>query len=157
TVENLDLHRVGSALKIEALAQPAYDSRIDGSFDVSGSLPRTDVAHPASTTQSPVTAMKVDAKGTLTNSDVLGGHLPELTFDAHLNQGALSGHATGGFEQFNPGHLANRDSLNGSVSGTVDASFSLADVTAPITAESVTADGRITLAESAVGGLQIDS
>ena len=33
-------HRLGSALEIDALAQPAYNSRINGSFDVAGSLPR---------------------------------------------------------------------------------------------------------------------
>ena len=44
-VADLDLHRLGSALEIDALAQPVYDSRINGSFDVTGSLPRI-TGHP---------------------------------------------------------------------------------------------------------------
>jgi hypothetical protein len=157
TVANLDLHRLGSALKVDALAQPAYDSCINGSFDVSGSVPRTDAARTSPANTPAMAALKLDATGTLTNSDVLGGHLPQLAFDAHLNQGGLNGRVTGGFEGFNPGQVANRDALNGTVSGTVDASVALSDVTAPITPESVTADGRIVLARSTVGGLQIDS
>ena len=157
TIANLDLHRVGSALKVDALAQPAYDSCINGSFEVSGSMPRTDAAHPSSANTPAMAAMTLDAKGTLTSSDVLGGHLPQLAFDTHLNHGVLNGHLTGGFEGFNPGQVANRDALNGAVSGTIDASVALADVSAPVTPESVTADGRITLAHSTVGGLQIDT
>ncbi len=157
TVANLDLHRVGSALKIEALDQPTYDSRINGSFDVSGSVPRSGAASAPAANTPAMSAMKLDAKGTLTDSEVLGGRLPQVSFDTHLNQGALNGHVTGGFEGFNPGQLANRDELKGSVTGTVDASVALADLTAPITPESVTADGRLTLAGSTIGGLQIDA
>ena len=81
-VANLDLDRIGDALNVEALAKPAYDSRINGSFDVSGSLPRT--PHAAArgveaTPPSTMSTMKLDASGTLTDSIVMGGRLPDLS------------------------------------------------------------------------------
>jgi autotransporter translocation and assembly factor TamB len=157
-VANLDLDRLGAAMKIDALAKPAYDSRINGSFDVSGSSPRTSGASksPRAGEPSALSAMKLDASGTLTNSEVLGGRLPSLTFDAHIDHGALNGRANGAFEGFNPGQLANRKDLEGSVSGTVDANFAMTDVSAPVTPASITADGRVTLTQSNVGGLRID-
>src|SRR4051812_21460415 len=159
TIANLDLDRLGVAMKIDALAKPAYDSRINGSFDISGSSPRTSAAGKSPQTGEPsaLSAMKLDAKGTLTNSEVLGGRLPNLTFDAHLDRGALNGGANGAFEGFNPGQLADRKDLDGSVSGTVDATFAVADLTAPIAPASITADGHATLARSTVGGLRIDN
>ena len=161
TVASLDLDRLGTALKIDALSKPAYDSRINGSFDVSGSAPRTPRAAGTGATDSTeppaISAMKLDASGSLTTSEVLGGRLPNLTFEAHLDRGALNGHATGAFENFNPGQLANRKELEGRVSGTVDANFAVSDISASMTPASVTAEGRATLAPSLVGGLQIDS
>ena len=114
TVANLDLDRIGGALKIEALAKPAYDSSINGSFDVSGSLPRaqggrTSVADPTSS----LSAIRVDATGKLVDSELMGGRLPELAFDAHLDQGALTGRADGRFEGFNPAQISGRKELDG--------------------------------------------
>jgi autotransporter translocation and assembly factor TamB len=159
TVANLDLDRLGTALKIEALAKPAYDSCINGSFDVSGSSPRTSAAGQSSESATPsaISTMKLDASGNLTDSDVFGGRLPSLTFDTHLDRGALDGHVTGAFENFNPGQLANRKDLEGSVSGTVDANFAVSDISAPMTPASITADGHAALNQSTVGGLEVDT
>ncbi len=158
TVANLDLDRFGDALKIDALAKPIYDSCINGTFDVSGSSPRTPAARSSeSAAPSAIAAMKLDASGSLTDSDVFGGRLPHMTFDTHLDRGGLNGHATGAFENFNPGRLANRQDLEGSVSGNVDANFAVRDVSAPITPESITADGHAALKQSTIGGLHIDT
>ena len=160
SVANLDLDRVGAVLKIDALAKPAYDSRFNGSFDVTGSLPRAQASAPAAESGAAGpsrSAMKLDASGTLTDSEILGGRLPELAFDAHLDRGALTGRADGRFEGFNPATIANRKELEGELSGSVNANFAIQDVAAPITPDAVTADGRATLARSEVGGLRIDS
>jgi translocation and assembly module TamB len=159
-VANLDLDRLGEALNIAALAKPAYDSRINGSFDVSGSLPRTASRGRRGVEDTPssaISTIKLDASGTLTDSIVMGGKLPELNFDAHLDRGGLTGSTKGAFDGFNPGQLANRPALDGSVTGTIDAHFSVRDVSAPITPDATTADGRATLTSSAIGGLKIDS
>jgi autotransporter translocation and assembly factor TamB len=158
SVANFDLHRVGAALKIDALTKPAYDSRINGSFDVAGNLPRTTAAASRADNEAPaLSTMKLDATGRFTDSDVMGGRLPELAFEAHLDRGALTGRADGRFEQFNPGQLAQRKELEGEVTGSVNASFVVRDIGASITPDAVAADGRATLSASEVGGLRIDS
>ena len=160
TVANLDLDRIGDRLKIEALAKPAYDSRINGSFDVSGNLPRASAGTSATKGPAPassLSAMKLDATGRVTDSEFMGGRLPELAFDAHLDRGALSGRADGRFENFNPANISGRKELDGKATGTVNANVSIRDVGAPITPDAVTADGRAMLTKSTIGGLRIDS
>ena len=156
SVVNLDLHRLGGALEVDALNTATYDSRINGTFDVTGSLPRTPPGRRAPAV--PVTAlMTLEAAGKLADSTFLGGQVPELAFAAHLAKGALSGHAAGGFAGFNPGQLASRKGLDGAVTGTLDANFAIKDINAPITADAISADGTVTLGASTVGGLKIDS
>ncbi len=159
SVTDLNLNRLGGALNITALAQPEYDGRINGSFDVSGSSPRTPASTRASRESAPassMSAMKLDAKGTLTDSEIFGGRLPEMAVDAHLDGGGLNAQVRGSFEGFDPGQIAKRQELEGTLSGTVDANLAIADISAPITPASVTADGRATLAQSTVGGLRIE-
>ncbi len=159
TVANLDLERIGHGFNIEALAKSSYASRINGSFDVSGSSPRTTAGgRPSSNTgsSSALATMKLDATGTLNDSEIVGGKVPELAFEAHLDRGALSGHAKGSFQEFNPGQLADRKELDGTVSGTVDAGFSIRDVSAPMTPDAISAEGSATLTSSTIGGLNID-
>jgi uncharacterized protein involved in outer membrane biogenesis len=159
-IANLDLHRIGTAMKVEALAQPAYDSRINGSFDIAGNLPRTRAGVPAASEPSggsSLSTMKVDATGKFSDSEIMGGRVPELAFEAHLDQGAVTGRTEGRFEGFNPGQIANRKELEGRVTGSVNANFTMRDVSAPITPDAITADGRATLAQSEIGGLRIDS
>ena len=102
--------------------------------------------------------MKLDATGTLTDSIVMGGRLPELTFEAHLDRGGLTGERQ---------RCASKDSTPASLQidrhstdrsrGPLTHISSVCDVNAPMTPDAITADGRATLASSAVGGLQIDS
>lgn len=158
-VANLDLERIGHGLNIESLAKPSYTSRINGSFDVSGNSPRAESGPRSSSdaaSSSALSTMKLDATGTLNDSEVMGGRVPELAFEAHLDRGALSGHAKGGFQEFNPGQLASRKELDGTVSGTVDAGFSIRDVSAPVTPDAVRVEGGAALTSSTIGGLKID-
>jgi len=158
TVANLDLHRIGGALGNPTLSKPDYASRINGTVDITGQGPSSVRRAGGSTDNaSNIAAMKVDATGRLTDSDVFGGHLPGLSFDAHLDRGALNGRANGVFEGFNPAKISGRQNLDGSVSGTVNVNVSIADINAPITPEAVTADGQATLKQSTIGGLRIDT
>jgi autotransporter translocation and assembly factor TamB len=161
SVADLDLQRIGRGLEVAALAKPEYESRINGRFDVTGSMPRTTnrAARGRSRASEPsaLATMKLDASGTFTDSELFGGRLPGLDFEAHIDQGALRGRATGEFEGFNPARLTGRKDLDGRVTGRVDANVAVADLTAPITPDAVTADGSLTLASSTVGGLKVDS
>ena len=101
-------------------------------------------------------ALTVDATGTLRDSAIMGGSLPQMAFETHLAKGTLQVRGTGRFEGFNPRALSGRQELDGSVTGTVNANAVIADVTAPLTVEGLSADGQMTLEGSTVGGLQID-
>ena len=155
SVADLDLERVGRAFNVAAIAKPEYASRLSGTFDVTGSVPRRPAGRREA--DSTIAQMTLDASGMLKNSEILGGTLPELGFEAHLAGGALKGRADGRFEHFDPARLLSRPQVAGQVSGTVNAEFTIANLDAPVTPESITASGQLTLAPSTVGGLKIDS
>jgi hypothetical protein len=159
-VADLDLQRIGRALEIEPLAEPGYASRLNGEFDVAGSLPRDERPagrRAAADAPDTLSTMTLEANGTFRDSELFGGRLPEMTFDTTLDRGALAVTANGRFEQFDPARFVDREALAGRVTGTLDVNVSIADLSAPITPESVAAEGTVTLAESEVGGLRIDS
>lgn len=153
SVSDLNLSRIGGAMEIDALAKPAYDGDVNGRFDISGSLPPPPRGKAE---ESALTRLDLQAKGTLENSSIMGGRLPSMAYEAALAKGSLSIRADGSFEGFNPATLAERKDLEGSVSGTVDLTAQVEDLTGSITAQSITADGTVALEDSKVGGLQID-
>ena len=161
-VAGLNLERVGRGLRVAALSKPEYESRINARFDVRGSQPRTrgngeSVRQGSGRGGEPLARMTLDATGTLTDSELWGGRLPEIGFEAHLAGGALKARADGRFEGFDPARLSGRKNLQGSVTGVVNASADVRDITAPITPDAITAEGTLTLAGSNVGGLKIDT
>jgi translocation and assembly module TamB len=150
TIAGLNVRRTGNALRIAALDKPAYEGTLNGDFDVAGAIPprRGDAA---------AAEMTLEAKGTLVDSTIMGGRLPRLAYQTRLAGGALTVTADGRFEGFDPATLVNRKQVAGSVTGTLDVTVQLADISAPITAESIAADGAVALEKSTVGGLAIDN
>ena len=143
-VRDLNLQKVGDAFQVAALATPEYDSRINATFDVKGS-------------GAAAGQIQIDATGTATDSRIYGGTLPRMGFEAHLAGGGLNGRADGEFRDFDPARLLKNPRYAGRVSGTVNVSFGIANTSAPLTPDAVTADGRVTLAPGDVAGLKIDS
>jgi autotransporter translocation and assembly factor TamB len=143
-VRDLNLQKVGDAFQIAALSTPEYDSRIKATFDVKGS----GVA---------AGAITIDATGTATESRIYGGTLPRMAFDAHLANTAFSGRAEGDFRGFDPSRLTKDPRYAGEVSGHINAAFGIADTGAPLTPDAITVDGQVTLAQSRIAGVQIDS
>jgi autotransporter translocation and assembly factor TamB len=154
SVTGLNLPRLGKALDVAALDKPAYDGIVNGEFDVRGSMPRTPAGAAAG---SRLASMTLEAKGTLRESQIMGGSLPQMAFDATLANGSLRAHADGRFEGFNPATLSGRKEVEGTVSGTVNANVAIADIGAPITADAIQADGQLSLERSTIGGLRIDA
>ena len=150
---DLDLPRIGRVLQIAALDKAAYDGRVNGDFDVHGTVPPARRGAKASRAGH----ITVDARGILRDSTIMGGRLPELAYETHLANNALSVTADGRFESFNPATLANRQTLDGEINGTLKGSFQIADVSAPITPAAVTADATVTLEKSSIGGLALDT
>jgi autotransporter translocation and assembly factor TamB len=153
-VADLNLQRLGHGLKMAALDKPAYESRLNGDFDVKGSLPGPSRAAAAGDR---LKAMTVDATATLRGSTIEKASLPQFAFNAQLHEGALRVKADGAFEGVDPAAWSGRKELAGRVTGTVNATAAIADISAPITPEAVTAEGQINLQQSAIGELQIDS
>lgn len=153
-VAGLNLQRIGGAMKIAALDRPGFDSRINGEIDVKGFVPKLP---PGAAADARMTRMTVDASGTLRDSTLLGGRLPQLGFEAHLADRGLRAEARGSFAGFDPATLSGREAVGGSVTGTLDVRARIADVTEPVTPDAITADGRVTLSSSEIGGLRIDS
>lgn len=143
-VHGVNLEKVGEAFQIPALATPDYDSRLNAAFDVKGSGATAD-------------RLLIDATGTATDSQIYGGTLPRMGFEAHLANGGLKGRATGEFRDFDPARLLSNPQYKGHVSGTVNAAFGIANTAAPITPDAITADGQVTLASSEIAGVQIDN
>ena len=86
----------------------------------------------------------------------MGGRLPGSLMNTHLAGGALNILADGRFEGFDPSTLVNRKEVAGTVTGTLKVNVQLADITAPVTQESIAAEGTVALEKSTVGGLAID-
>ena len=72
---DLDLPRIGRVLQIAALDNAAYNGRLNGDFDVHGTVPPARRAAKASRAGD----ITVDARGTLRDSTIMGGRLPQLT------------------------------------------------------------------------------
>ena len=154
-IADLDVERMGKALEVAAMAKPEYASRVNGTFDVKGSMPRRPAGRRES--ESSIAEMTLDASGRLKDSEIMGGRLPDLGFEVKLAGGALDGRVEGQFEGFDPARIAARPDLAGEVTGGINASISIADLTAPITPESVTGAGTLTLSKSRVGALIVDT
>jgi uncharacterized protein involved in outer membrane biogenesis len=142
SASDLDLPRIGRALDVPALEKPIYEGRVNGDFDVTGS----------GTT---LASLALEASGTLKKSTIGGTGLPEMSFATRIADQALTVRAKGGFEHLNPGFLTDRKVIDGNVSGVVDGTFRIPDLSAPFSAASFGTDGSVTLAPSLVGGVQI--
>jgi autotransporter translocation and assembly factor TamB len=143
-VRDLNLRKVGDAFQITALATPEYDSRINSTFDVAGSGFTAD-------------RMRIDATGTATGSEIYGGTLPRMAYEVHFADGGLTARASGEFRDFDPARLVKDPQYAGRISGTVNGSFGIANTSAPLTPDAITADGQVTLAASEIAGLKIDA
>ncbi|HEY6614612.1 MAG TPA: hypothetical protein VIZ32_08840, partial [Vicinamibacterales bacterium] len=135
TIVGLDVRRLGNALQIAALDDPRYAGRVSGDFDVKGagtSLAELDLA----------------ASGTLQDSTMWGTHVPEMAFKSEIVNSSLTVYARGGFNQLDPAVFLERKDLAGNLSGNVDATLRITDLSQPVTASAVAVDGKVTLAPS---------
>jgi autotransporter translocation and assembly factor TamB len=142
TIVGLDVRRLGNALQIAALDDPRYAGRVSGEFDVRA----------AGTT---LAELHLTASGTLQDSTMWGTHVAEMGFKSEIVDSALTVYAKGGFNQLDPAIILERKDLAGNLSGDVDATLRIADLTQPVTLASLAVDGRATVAPSLLGSVQI--
>jgi hypothetical protein len=141
TVADLDLQRVGEQFRVPALADVRYKSAINGHI----------AAHGHGTSPS---RMDVTANGTLNDTSILGGTIPQLAFDAAVAADTAHVKATGSFAGFDPAAATGKPEMKGTVAGTLDVDATVAHLSSGVTPDSVQADGKVTLEPSTVGGLE---
>ena len=103
--------------------------------------------------------MTLDASGTLKNSEILGGRLPELGYEAHIANGTLSAKVDGQVEGFDPARVFERPGFEGAITGTVNAAITIANLGEPRVKalDGLTLDARGTLRDSAFMGGRLPS
>jgi autotransporter translocation and assembly factor TamB len=141
-VSNLDLQRIGEQFKVPALASDRYKSTINAHL----------VANGRGTTPK---EMDVTAKGSLTNTSIMGGTIPQLDFDAAMARDTAHVKANGTFAGFDPAVASGKKELEGKVGGALNVDATVANVSAGVTPDTVEADAQITLDPSTIGGLEI--
>jgi autotransporter translocation and assembly factor TamB len=142
SVTDLDVRRLGKALQIATLDDARYDGRVNGAFDIKGS-------------GTSLKELNLTANGTLNDTTLMGTHTDNLAFDTQIANAGLTVRAKGDFDHLNPAVITGREDVDGNVNGTVDATFRIADLTAPMTPASVAADGHVTLGPSLIHAVQI--
>ena len=143
TVAELDLERVGREFDVPAIATDRYKTAINGHIVVSGS----------GTTPK---EMDLTASGTLTDSAILGGRIPQLAFDAALAHDTAHVKASGSFAGFDPAVASGKPAMKGQVTGTLDVDATIAGVSSGVTADSVEGTAKVDLQPSTIGGMAID-
>jgi len=141
-VADLDLQRVGEQFKVPPLAVDRYKSAINGHV----------VARGSGTTPK---ALDLTARGTLTDTSILGGEIPRMDFEAAIARDTAHVKATGSFSGFDPAVASGKPAMQGTVAGTADVDATFANVSSGVTPASVQADAKVTLQPSAIGGLEI--
>ena len=143
-IRDLNVQRLGRVLGHPTLSQERFASDVNARFDIrgAGTTPET---------------MQVDATGALTESEMFGGKVPALEFEAHLANGALHARANGELAGFDPAALSGQPDLKGTVGGELNIDARIRDIRAPVAPEGIEANARVALAKSSVAGLDIDS
>lgn len=143
TVNGLDLQRFGRDFRVPALAVDRYQSTLNGHVMVSGRGTTPETAN-------------LTANGTLHDTSILGGRLPQLSFDAGVADNAAHVKATGEFADVDPAVATGKAQAKGAVNGTLDVDATVTHLSDGVHPETVDASGTVMLGRSTVGELQID-
>ncbi len=143
TVAGLDLQRVARDFNVPALETDRYKSALNGHVQASGQ-------------GRPVRDMEVRASGTLSDSMILGGRVPQMSFDLASTNDIVQVKANGAFADFDPAALSGKPAMKGSVTGSLDVDATIDGVSAGVTADNVNGAARVVLEPSTIGVLAID-
>jgi autotransporter translocation and assembly factor TamB len=144
TVNDLDLKRVGEAFRVPALAADRYATSINAHVMAEGQ---------GTTPQE----MNVTASGTVTDSSLFGGRIPQLSFDGEVADDTAHVTLTGAFAEFDPAVASATPALKGTVAGNVDLDAMVAGFSSGVTADNVEVTAKVRLEPSTIGGLAISS
>src|SRR5205085_10546635 len=122
----------GRQLNVPAIADDKYKSTINAHLVANGSG---------------TTPQEIDltARGSFTDTTVMGGTIPQLDFDATLANDTAHVKANGRFADFDPAVASAKKEMAGKVGGTVDVDATVANVSSGVTPGSVEADAKLTV------------
>ena len=142
SARGIDLERIGREFSVPALAVERYRSTINARVKAEGegTDPKT---------------LRLTATGEVFESTLVGGTIPQLTFEAAVADDAARVKAVGSFATVDPSVVSGRADLKGNVGGTIDAEAQVANLSAGVTADAVEGTARMTLEPSRVGNVQI--
>jgi hypothetical protein len=143
-VYGADVERIGREFGISALAAPRYRSRINGSFDVTGS----------GGGRYPLT---LDVTGTVVDSEMFGATFPRMDIATNLAGGDAHIRTAGTFANLNPAVITGNERTAGLLTGAVDAETTLRGYASGVTVDSIDVAGRANLGASRVGRVAIES
>jgi len=143
TLANLDLRRIGDEFHIQTLAAERYRGRLNGHVN-------------ASVRGADIDTMELQATGRLETASLFAGEFTNLDFETTIKDGGLRVKANGQVDSVDLGIAADKPSLKGSVTGTIDTDVTFAHVSRGITLDSVDAEVTADLEPSNVGHVAID-
>ena len=143
-VSNLDLQKLGHGFNIPVLDTAKYESRLNGDVDVKGS----------GGGQYP---LRIDANGTLVDSEIFRAHTPRFQFTTNLAEGNAHIVANGEIMGLDPSAISGDTRIAGRVNGTVDVDVALREYANGVTPESIDVSGRVDMSQSTIGGIDIDT
>lgn len=142
-VAGLNLQRFAQPLHVAVLNQDRFTSRITGDVHVRGRGRTLDTT-------------ALDAEATLTDSTIGPAHLPAASLTAALDRRRLAIDFSGPFEHVNNDLLGVSGAPIDLTGATDGLRVVFEDLRAPVTVESVEADGRVTLQRSVIAGYDVD-
>ncbi|MDE3155975.1 MAG: translocation/assembly module TamB domain-containing protein [Acidobacteriota bacterium] len=142
TVAHLDLQRVGRTFGIETLTSDRYRSDLGGTFDLQ-------------VTGTTLDTLVLDASGHLRSSHVFEGTVPAAEVEAHLAGRRLTVRTRGGFDGLDLTPAFDTAALRGRISGQVDATAAFTELGAPLTVDTFTWNGALTLDRSTIDRVEI--
>ena len=143
TLADLNLRRIGEVFNVPALGTERFESSVNGHVTASG----------RGTT---VQGTSLVACGTVTDSSLLGSHIAGLTFETDLKDDALHVTANGTVDHVDLKAALRRPSIDGQVSGSLDAQATFANISQGVAVDRLQASGHFDLQSSKVGPVAID-
>jgi autotransporter translocation and assembly factor TamB len=139
-VNGLDLQRLGRELDLRALDRPGYASHVNARFSLEG----------ADGALAPVQV-------SLWDSQLLKGQIPHMRLEARWAETGIRFTADGQFNALDPGTVVHRPDLHGSLTGTLSVEGTLPNPAEGFALDTVEADVRLALHDSAIAGSAIDT
>ena len=144
-VSDLDVQQIGRGFNVTALAADRYKSRVNATFDVTGS---------GGGSRYP---LALDATGTVMDSEMFGASFPRLDFTTNLADRNIEVSAIGQFAHLDPAVITGNEKIKGDLTGAVDARTAIRDYSGGVTVDSIDVSGRVNLGSSEIAGLAINT